>query len=85
MALHKIGVAQKIRTVASSDKEFDALRDEIVSSNNLARCTKCGKLLAKLSNNMISVKRKDVDIIAKVADVKIKCPVCGTCNGVTVE
>ena len=29
---------------------------------------------------MISVKRKDVDIIAKVADIHIKCPVCGTCN-----
>lgn len=83
--LNKIGVAQKIRTVASSEKEFDALRDSIVSNNNLARCTKCGKLLAKLSNDMISVKRKDIDLIAKVADVKIKCPVCGTCNGVTVE
>lgn len=85
MALNKVGVVQKIRTVASSEKEFETLRDEISNSNNLARCTKCGKLLAKLSNDMISVKRKDVDIIAKVADVKIKCPVCGTCNGVTVD
>ena len=82
MSLQKFGVAQKIKTVVSNEQEFEALRDEIVSSNNLVRCTKCGKLLAKTSNGMISVKRKDVDFIAKVAEVKIKCPVCSTTNEV---
>jgi phage FluMu protein Com len=82
MSLQKFGVAQKIKTVVSNEQEFEALRDEIVSNNNLVRCTKCGKLLAKTANGMISVKRKDVDFIAKVAEVKIKCPVCATTNEV---
>jgi phage FluMu protein Com len=82
MALFKTGVASKIKTVVSSETEFEALRNEIVSTNNLIRCTKCGKLLAKMNNDMISVKRKDIDFIAKAADVKIKCPVCSTTNGV---
>lgn len=85
MALQKYGVASKIKTVVSSEKEFEALRDEIVSTNNLVRCNRCGKLLAKVSNDMISVKRKDVDIIAKATDVKIKCPVCSTTNDVVSE
>ena len=84
MALFKTGVS-KIRTVATNEKEFEELRNQIVSSNNLARCTKCGKLLAKISNNLISVKRKDVDFIARVEDVKIKCPVCSTTNGIVTE
>jgi phage FluMu protein Com len=80
MALQKFGVSQKIKTVAGNDKEFEALKEKIVSTNNLVRCAKCGKLLAKCSDDMISVKRKDVDFLAKVSNVKIKCPVCGTCN-----
>lgn len=85
MSLQKFGVAQKIKTVVSSESEFEALRNEIVNTNNLIRCTKCGKLLAKMNNDMISVKRKDIDFIAKAADVKIKCPVCSTTNGVVHE
>ena len=61
------------------------LTDKIVKENNLARCARCGKLLAKLDADMLSVKRKDVDIIAKVAEVKIKCPVCHTPNGIVSE
>ena len=82
MSLQKFGVAQKIKTVVSNEQEFEALRDEIVSSNNLVRCTKCGKLLAKTSNGMISVKRKDVDLVARASEVRIKCPVCSTTNEV---
>jgi len=85
MALFKTGVASKIKTVVSSETEFEALRNEIVSTNNLIRCTKCGKLLAKMNDDMISVKRKDIDFIAKSSDVKIKCPVCSTTNGVVQE
>ena len=80
MALQKYGVASKIKTVVSNEKDFEALRDEIISTNNLIRCSKCGKLLAKQSADMVSIKRKDIDVIAKVADIKIKCPVCGACN-----
>lgn len=82
--IQKYGVAQKIKTVAASEKEFEALRDEIVNTNNLVRCTKCGKLLAKLSNDLISVKRKDVDLVMKVSEAKIKCPVCSTCNDISL-
>ena len=82
MSLQKYGVAQKIKTVVSNEQEFEALRNEIVSTNNLVRCLKCGKLLAKMNNDMISVKRKDIDFIAKAAEVKIKCPVCATTNDV---
>ncbi len=84
MALNKVGVAQKIKTVVSNEKEFEALRDEIVSNNNLIRCNRCGKLLAKSHNDMISVKRKDVDLVVKASDAKIKCPVCQTCNDVVL-
>jgi phage FluMu protein Com len=84
MAINKIGVASKIKTVVSSEKDYEALRDEIVSSNNLIRCNRCGKLLAKSFNDMISIKRKDVDIVARTADVKIKCPICQTCNDITL-
>lgn len=82
--IQKFGVANKIKTVVSSEKEFEALRDEIVSTNNLVRCTKCGKLLAKLANDLISVKRKDVDLVMKVSEAKIKCPVCNTCNDISI-
>ncbi len=85
MAIQKYGAPAKIKTVVSSEKDFEALRDEIINTNNLIRCSKCGKLLAKQSNDMISVKRKDVDIIAKVADIRIKCPICGTCNETVKE
>jgi phage FluMu protein Com len=85
MSLQKFGVAQKIKTVVSSESEFEALRNEIVNTNNLVRCTKCGKLLAKMNNDMISVKRKDIDFIAKASYVSIKCPVCSTTNGVVPE
>jgi phage FluMu protein Com len=80
--IHKTGAPNKIRTIASSEKEFENIKDKIVKENNLARCARCGKLLAKLDADMLSVKRKDVDIIAKIADVKIKCPVCHTPNGI---
>lgn len=82
--IQKFGVAQKIKTVAASEREFEALRDEIVNTNNLVRCMKCGKLLAKLANDMISVKRKDVDLVMKVSEATIKCPVCNTCNNISL-
>ena len=85
MALQKFGTSQKIKTVVSSEKEYEALREEIVSVNNLVRCTRCGKLLAKMSNDMVNVKRKDIDIIVRASDVKIKCPVCQTPNDIVRE
>jgi len=84
MSLQKYGTTQKIKTVVSSEQEFETLRNEIVSTNNLIRCSKCGKLLAKLANDMMSVKRKDVDLVVKASEAKIKCPVCNTCNDVLI-
>jgi len=80
MPLNKIGVSSKIKTVVSNDKEFEALREEIVQANQLIRCVKCGKLLAKVDAGRISVKRKDIDLVAKVEELHIKCPVCATPN-----
>jgi phage FluMu protein Com len=85
MALQKYGVASKIRTVASNEKEYEELRDNIINTNNLVRCNRCGKLLAKVSDDMISVKRKDVDLVMKAAEAKIRCPVCSTVNNVVKE
>lgn len=85
MSINKVGTPAKIKTVVSNEKEFETLRDEIISNNNLIRCDRCGKLLAKSFNDMISVKRKDVDLVVKAADAKIKCPVCQTCNDVVKE
>ena len=84
MSLQKFGIAAKIKTVVSSETAFEALRNEIVNTNNLIRCTKCGKLLAKMNNDMISVKRKDIDLVAKVAEVSLRCPICSTCNEVVM-
>ena len=80
MPINKIGVAAKIKTVVSNDKEFEALREEIVQANQLVRCIKCGKLLAKMDGGNISVKRKDIDLVAKIEELHIKCPVCATAN-----
>lgn len=80
MALQKFGISQKIKTVAGNEKEFEALKEKIVSTNNLVRCAKCGKLLAKCSDGMISVKRKDVDTVMKISEAHLKCPVCDTVN-----
>jgi len=85
MPLNKIGAPQKIKTIVSNEKEFEQLKEQIVSSNNLARCVKCGKLLAKIDHDLISVKRKDIDMVAKVSSLEIKCPVCKTCNSVPIE
>lgn len=80
--LHKVGVTQKIKTVAANETEFERLKEQIVTSNNLARCNRCGKLLAKVDSNMVSVKRKDIDLVAEVKTLTIKCPVCQTVNDI---
>jgi len=80
MSLNKTGIAGKIKTVVASEKEFEDLKKQIINTNSLARCVKCGKLLAKLDSDLVSIKRKDVDIVAQVQNMKIKCPVCQTTN-----
>ncbi len=80
MAIQKYGVVNKIKTVVGNEEDFEALKEQIIKTNSLARCAKCGKLLAKIGSDMVSVKRKDVDIVAKVESMQIKCPVCQTCN-----
>ena len=47
MAINKTGSPNKIRTVATSEEEFETLKKKIVETNKLARWVKCGKLLAK--------------------------------------
>ena len=82
MPINKTGMPGKIRTVVTSEKDFETLKKKIIDTNRLARCTKCGKLLAKIDSDLVSVKRKDVDIVAKVQSMQIRCPVCQTCNSV---
>jgi len=83
--IHKTGTPNKIRTVASNEQDFENIKNKIIKHNGLARCIKCGKLLAKVDNDMVSVKRKDVDIVARASDIQIKCPVCQTTNGLVRE
>jgi len=83
--LHKIGVSSKIKTVVSNEGDFEKLKEQIITTNNLIRCSKCGKLLAKVDSDLVSIKRKDVDLIAKVNALTIKCPVCSTCNEIVKE
>ena len=78
--LHKTGVVHKIKTVVANEREFEKLKEQIITSNNLARCVRCGKLLAKIDSNMVSVKRKDIDLVAQVNALSMKCPICGTAN-----
>jgi len=83
--LHKTGAPSKIRTVASSDVEYEKLKEQVVAANNLMRCAKCGKLLAKVEGNLVNIKRKDVDIIATASELHVKCPVCGTTNSLETK
>jgi len=85
MPIQKIGVVHKIKTLATNEQEFEQLKNKIISNNNLIRCNKCGKLLAKSDSNLVSLKRKDIDIIANVNSISIKCPICSTCNNVCLE
>lgn len=79
--LHKTGDAQKILTVASNSADFELLKERIVKENQLVRCIRCGKLLAKTSSDsMVNIKRKDMDIVAKVSSLTISCPVCKEVN-----
>lgn len=82
MSINKTGDAQKIKTVVSSEQEFEQLKEKIVAGNKLVRCQRCGKLLAKVDNDLVSVKRKDIDLVAQVNNLSIKCPVCATVNNI---
>ena len=61
-------------------QEYDNLRDLIANANNTIRCVQCGKLLAKSYNGMISIKRKDTDLVVLATELKIRCPVCEVVN-----
>lgn len=84
--LHKTGDTQKILTVASTPEDFEALKERIIKENHLVRCIRCGKLLAKTTDDsMISIKRKDVDLVAQVSSLTISCPVCKETNTLQVN
>ena len=77
MAIDKKGVAVPIQDVTGSLAAFEKLKNQIAQDNNLKRCV-CGQLLAKLDKDskMLNIKRKNLDLIAEVSEVKIKCPSC---------
>lgn len=83
MALHKKGTPAKLTDITTSESEFDKLKDKIAKDNNLKRCT-CGQLLAKFDedNSTMNIQRKNLDIIAKVTNTRIKCPSCSQINEV---
>jgi phage FluMu protein Com len=79
--INKTGDIQKILTVASTAEDFELLKEKIIKENQLVRCIRCGKLLCKTTDDsMISIKRKDVDLVAKVSKLTIACPVCREVN-----
>ena len=84
MSIKKTGTPEKIIHTASSDADFDKLKDTIAKENNLARCKTCGKLIAKLTKDgsTINVQKSKLDVIAKASEVSIKCPKCGEVNEV---
>ena len=83
--INKTGDIQKIRTVVSNSEDFESLKQDIAKENQLIRCARCGKLLAKTTeDSLINVKRKDVDLVAKVSSLTISCPVCHEVNTLQV-
>lgn len=83
--LHKTGDSQKIRTVVSNSEDFELLKEDIAKENKLVRCARCGKLLCKTSDDStISVKRKDIDLVAQVSSLTISCPICKEVNSLQV-
>ena len=84
--INKTGDIQKILTVASTSEDFEALKDRIVKENRLVRCVRCGKLLCKSTDDdLISVKRKDVDLVARVSSLTITCPICKEVNSLKMD
>lgn len=80
MSLTKYGSPQKIEETASTQLEFEQMKDKIAKENNLIRCHKCGKLVAKTSGDHINVKKGKVDVVAQIQKAEIKCPQCGDIN-----
>lgn len=75
--IKKQGTPNKITEVVTGDQEFEQLKSKIAKDNNLKRCS-CGQLLAKFDEKgqTMNIQRRNLDIIAKVTKVTIKCPQC---------
>jgi len=82
MSLKKIGTPEKIIQTTSSQNEFETMKDKIAKENDLVRCHKCGKLIAKRNKHTgtINIQKSKLDVIAKVSEASIKCPKCGEVN-----
>lgn len=82
MSLKKVGTPKKILSTAASDLEFEQLKNKIAKDNNLKRCTACSQLLAKFDsdNKIINVQKKNLDLIAEVQNVQVRCPKCQQVN-----
>lgn len=78
MAIFKKGTPNIITDVASTDSDFDKLRERVAKENNLVRCVSCSHLLAKKSaDGVLDVQhKKAVFLIEKAEKVDIKCPIC---------
>lgn len=76
MAIEKQGSPEDILEVAKSNEALKNLRERIAKSNNLLRCTRCDKLLAKQENNIVDVQHRKLVIIGQ-GPMVIVCPKCG--------
>jgi len=80
MSIEKKGVAEKIISVAKNVKEFEKLRENIVKENNLVKCSRCEKLLAKRgSSGEVDIKHQNLIVMTNPPTV-IVCTKCGQQN-----
>jgi len=84
MVIKKYGTPEVIKDKITSEIEFEKMKDRIAKENNLTRCKKCGKLVAKSDSNIIHVKKGSFDMIASVKEASVKCPKCGEINIIEV-
>jgi hypothetical protein len=83
MSLEKVGASEKILEVAKNTKEFEKLRENIAKDNNLVKCSRCEKLIAKRgSSGEVDIKHQNLIVVTNTPSV-IVCTKCGQQN--TIE
>ena len=85
MAIQKVGTPEKIQSKIVATEEFEKNWDKLKKNAQPVRCKKCGTLLAKGMDNMITLKKADLSAIIHTVNsgggtVEVSCSRCSTVN-----
>jgi phage FluMu protein Com len=78
--IEKHGSPNRITKLVKSSEEFEKIREDISSENNLVRCPTCNHLIAKSSSDgYLDFQHKKANILVNnPKSISAKCPVCGS-------